>query len=147
MPFSLSGLLWDEDRHPHLYARLSCNLGLRVDCDSRSLCDDAVETWSWYPTIELVWSYCDTVYLDTVSSDDMGPGVPQTKEKKKCMLWDYLNNICQGQWHIYVCCVTWNTYITNIHMLFENKVTYANVTPTYICCLKIKQHIIQSQWY
>ena len=23
-------------------------------------------------------------------------------------------------------------------MLFENKVTYANVTPTYICCLKMK---------
>ena len=30
------------------------------DCDIQSLCDDAVETWSWYPTIdpELLWSHC-----------------------------------------------------------------------------------------
>jgi len=34
--------------------------------------------------------------LYTVSSDDMGPGVLQTKEKNMCMLWDFLNNICQG---------------------------------------------------
>ena len=30
-------------------------------------------------------------------------------------------------------------------MLLENKVTYVNVTPTYICCLKIKQDIIKDK--
>ena len=32
-------------------------------------------------------------------------------------------------------------------MLLKNTVTYKNVTPTYICCLKIKQLIIKSQHY
>ena len=64
---SLSGLVWEEDRHPHLFTRLSYNLGLRVDCELYSLCDDAVQTWSCYPTLELVWSRCDTVNLQTVS--------------------------------------------------------------------------------
>ena len=40
-----------------------------------------------------------------------------------------------------------NKYITNIHMLLENKVTFKNATPTYICCLKSKQHIIKSHYY
>ena len=32
-------------------------------------------------------------------------------------------------------------------MLLENKVTYKNETPTYICCFRIKQHMIKSQYY
>jgi len=42
------------------------------------------------------WANCDIVDLDTVSSDHMGPGVLQTKEKDTYMLCDFLNNICQG---------------------------------------------------
>jgi len=53
----------------------------------RRMCDCGVVAW---------WAHCDTVNLDTVSSDHMGPGVLQTQKKNKCMLWNFLNNICQG---------------------------------------------------
>jgi hypothetical protein len=39
----------DEYRLPRRFAKLPWQ---SVDCDSESLRDDAVETWSWYPTIE-----------------------------------------------------------------------------------------------
>ena len=82
-----SGLRWDEDRLPHQFARFSW---LRVECDTQSLCDDAVETWSWYPTIELLWSHCDTVK----SGDDIQ--VYCRQKKSICRLWDFWNSICQG---------------------------------------------------
>jgi len=40
-----------------------------------------------------------------------------------------------------------NKYITNIRLLLKNTVTYKKVTRTYICCLKIEQHRIESQYY
>jgi len=40
-----------------------------------------------------------------------------------------------------------NKYITNKHLLPKNTVTYKKVNRTYICCLKIEQHRIESQYY
>jgi len=100
-----------------------------------------------YPTIQHVWSHCDTVNLDTVSSDDRVQAYYRPKKKTCACCGIFWTTYVRDYNNIYVFCVTLNTYITNIHMLFKNSVTYINVTPTYICCLKIKQHIIKSQWY
>jgi len=35
--------------------------------------------------------------LDTVPvCDEMGPDVQHTKEKNMCIVWDFLNNTCEG---------------------------------------------------
>ena len=53
-----------------------------------------------------------------------------------------------GTTRTYICLLcNINKYITNIHMLLKNTVTYKNVTPAYVCYFKIKQHIIKSQYY
>jgi len=121
------------------------------------------EGWLWHavslwwrgwnminPTIEFVWSHCDTVNFDTVSGDDMGPGVLQN-QKKTCAccgifrttyVRDY-NNI-----HMFFVEHKINTLGTNIYMLLENRVTYIKCNPNmYICCLKIEGHIIKIQWH
>ena len=93
-------------------------------------------------------SHCDTVNLDTVS--EWWHGSKRTADQRK----KHVHGVGCFEQHMwgttisYICLLcNINKYITNIHMLLENKVTYKNVTPTYICCLKIKQHIIKSQYY
>jgi len=69
----------------------------------------------------------------------MGPDVQHTK---------HVHGVGCFEQHVWGTTITYicllckiNKHITNIHMLLKNTVTYKNVTPTYICCLKIKQHI------
>jgi len=81
---------------------------LRVDCDTQSLCDDAVETWSWYPTVELLWSHC--TLWNRIPCQAMTWVQAYCRQKKSmCMLWDF-----------------WTTYVMDyfkIYMFFANCVT------------------------
>jgi len=50
------------------------------DTQPQNLYDPIVTLWTWIPCL----------------SDDMGPDVQQTKGKNMCMVWDALNNMCEG---------------------------------------------------
>jgi len=123
-------------------------LPVRVDCDSQSLCDDKVQTWSWYPTLELVSSHCDTMKLDTVPEWWHGSRRTAHQRKKHVHCVGFFEQHMWGTTITYICLLcNINKYIINIRMLLGNTVTYKNVTPTYICCLRIKQHVINSRYY
>ena len=72
----------------------------------------------------------------------MGPGLLQTTFKHVVgfsaqHMSGTTNTICV----LFINFVTYNKYITNIYVLFENSVTYIKCEQTCTCCLKIKPHI------
>jgi len=103
---SLSGLRWDEDCLPHQFSRLSW---LRINCHVQSLCNDAVETWSWYPAIELLWSHCT-----------LWNWIP-------CRVMAWVQAYCRHKKkHVHVVGFFWTTYVrnyNNICMFFPDCVT------------------------
>ena len=83
-----------------------------------------------------------TAKLDTVSGDDMGPGLLQTTFKHVVGFYaQHMSETTNTIDVLFINFVTYNKYITNIYVLFENSVTYIKCEQTCTCCLKIKPHI------